>query len=250
MKVALIADIHANAAALSCVATAIEALRPDRVVCLGDLVGYNAEPSEAIAIVQRIAHVVVAGNHDRDVADGTSGTGTRAAAIEAQAWTRRTLGAEDLGYLARLEARWIDPGGFFAVHGCFLNETHVNGYVTSTMLEHNLRALAGRTDRPHVAFCGHTHLPMCGFLSAEGACVEPSPCGTVGWPASARAVLVNPGSVGQPRDGDTRASFAIVDLTARTATFHRLPYPVEQAARAILDAGLPASLADRLREGR
>jgi predicted phosphodiesterase len=250
MRVAVIADVHANAVALREVADAVDALRPELVVCLGDLVGYNAEPSAAIALVRRLAHVVVAGNHDRDVVSAAAVPGTRAAALEAQAWTRRSLSGEELAYLARLEARVVSPAGFVAVHGCFLNDTHVRGYVTSTMLEDNLRAIAARADGPRVAFCGHTHVPMCGYLGADGACVEVTTAGTATWPADARAVLINPGSVGQPRDGDTRASFAVVDLAARSATFERVAYPVEDAARAILDAGLPACLADRLREGR
>jgi diadenosine tetraphosphatase ApaH/serine/threonine PP2A family protein phosphatase len=136
-----------------------------------------------------------------------------------------------------------------AVHGCYLNDVHVTGYVTETMLESNLRVVAASRELPKLALCGHTHVPMLGVLEGDTArstrLDEP-----FRWPKSARAVLVNPGSVGQPRDGDVRASLVIVDLEARTVTPLRVAYDVEAAARAVEAAGLPAVFAERLRAGR
>lgn len=249
VRVSVIADVHANAAALDAVLEAVARSATERLVCLGDLVGYNAEPAQCVARLRAAAAVVVAGNHDVDVARGSTCAGTNAGARAAQEWTRAQLDGAERAWLGALPAIACDRAGFTAVHGCYLNSTYYTGYVTTTMLPANLRAAAARPERPRVALCGHTHVPMLGWLDGD-ECAEPRWAGTLRWPASAAAVLVNPGSVGQPRDGDPRASFAILDLEARTAELRRVAYDVERAARAIVAAGLPETLAARLREGR
>jgi predicted phosphodiesterase len=249
MRLALIADVHANAPALEAVLDALAGVRIDRVVCLGDLVGYNAEPASCIATVREAAHVVVAGNHDLDCARSeTTVGGTSPLARQVQEWTRSQLSADDRAYLAGLPAIVEDPAGFVAVHGCYLNTLYYTGYVTNTMLEANLRAIAARGGPP-VGLCGHTHVPLCGWL-VDGSCIEPLFFEEVRWPTSVEAVLVNPGSVGQPRDGDPRASFVVLDLDARTAEVRRVAYDVDRAVATILAAGLPSELGQRLREGR
>lgn len=249
MRVALIADVHANAPALQAVLEVISGLRVDRLVCLGDLVGYNAEPAACVDRVRALADVVVAGNHDLDCLRAEAAGGTSPTARCVQAWTREQLSPTDVGWLGRLPSLHVDPAGFVAVHGCYLNSTYHTGYVTGTMLEANLRAVAERPEWPGLALCGHTHVPLLGWLSGS-RCEEPPFRGRMQWPAHAEAVLVNPGSVGQPRDGDTRASFVVVDLEARTAELHRVAYDVEKTVAALQAAGLPAELGDRLREGR
>jgi len=248
MRLAVIADVHANRPALEAVLEAVERLAPDRVLCLGDLVGYNAEPSECIARVRAAADAVVAGNHDVDVLTQQPLEGTAAEARLVQAWTRARLSTEDAAYLGGLPNKLTDPA-YVAVHGCYLNPSHVNGYVTSTMLQKNLEVVAADPDYPVVALCGHTHTPMCGWLLLD-ECVEPRRQDHAVWPAKARAVLLNPGSVGQPRDGDPRASFALVDLEARSFEVTRVPYDIEAAVDAIRRAELPPGLGERLREGR
>lgn len=251
MRLALISDVHANLPALEAVLEAVERLRVDRLICLGDLVGYNAEPSECTLLVRARADVVVAGNHDRCVTAGAIEPGTTTQARRAQAWTRARLTTTTLGYLSALPSHVIDHrAGYVAAHGGFLGDAFESGYVTSTMLEANLRAIAGRERWPRVAFCGHTHVAMCGLLAPDEAVLESPLRGRVSWGRDARAVLVNPGSVGQPRDGDPRASFALVDLSLRTAETHRVSYDVERAAAEVLRAGLPSELAARLKEGR
>lgn len=249
MTVALLADVHANARALEAVLEEAAAARADRVVCLGDVVGYGPRPSECVRRLAAAASWVVAGNHDRDVVDGESLPGTNGSARLAQRWTRDRLDPADRAWLAALPNRVVDGAGFVGVHGCYLNEEHVSGYVTGSILEANLRAVAVRGEWPRIALCGHTHVPMCGWLTA-GGCEESGDRPAARWPANARAVLVNPGSVGQPRDGDPRASWALLELEARRVEFRRTAYDVEKTALEILEAGLPAANAERLREGR
>jgi predicted phosphodiesterase len=248
MRVAVIADVHANLAALEAVLARIEACGAERLVCLGDVVGYNADPAACVDLVRRRAHTVVAGNHDVDVARGTAAAGTHGQARQVQDWTRTRLDSADLDWLGGLPGLALDPAGLLAAHGCYLNTLFYTGYVTGTMLETNLRAVAARPEWPQVALCGHTHVPMCGWLGAEGA-VEARFDGAVDWPAGT-TVLVNPGSVGQPRDGDPRAAFALIDPQARRAELLRVPYDIERAVRALHQAGLPEALGERLREGR
>jgi predicted phosphodiesterase len=248
MRIAVIADIHANLLALDAVLEEAAGMRPDRVVCLGDLVGYNAEPRGCIARVRATAHVIVAGNHDRDAAGADAHPGTEGTARAAQRWTRERLDLDDLAFLQGLP-RLIDDAelGVVAVHGCWLNDVHTYGYATGTMLEANLVAIAERSGQ-HVGLCGHTHMPMVGWLGRDG-CHEIRTT-SARWPSAASAVLINPGSVGQPRDGDPRASFAMVDVALRSVEIHRVAYDVARAAQAVVDAGLPPSLAARLLEGR
>lgn len=246
MRLALLADIHSNLAALEAVMEQVERLGVDRTVCLGDIVGYNAEPRECIELVRRM-DIVVAGNHDRETLSGLSKPGTNATAQFIQHWTRAKLGPSEIDYLERLPNRFIDDD-FVAVHGCYLNDIHTFGYVTSTMLEANLKAVRQR-GFPPIAFCGHTHVAICGWLEGEH-CQEPKAQGQVCWPARADVVLINPGSVGQPRESDPRAAFAVVDLEARTVDFHRVEYDIQRTVSAITRAGLPPSLGERLRAGR
>lgn len=247
-RVALLADVHANEPALEAVLEALEARQPDLVIVLGDLVGYNASPLECIARVREVSDVAVMGNHDFDVVGESFAPGTNNNARLAQDWTRSVLTAEAVGYLGGLPRRW-DGEGMVAVHGCYLNDRYFSGYITTTMLERNLQVVAGSCARGTVAFCGHTHIPMIGWL-VGGSCVEPNVDGLIQWPHGASSILINPGAVGQPRDGDHRAAFALVDTDARTVEFLRVAYNIDRTVAAIARAGLPRLLGDRLREGR
>lgn len=249
MRVAILADVHANLAALEAVLEAIERERPDRVLCLGDVVGYNAEPEACIRLVRERCDAVVVGNHDRAAAGDPAGMGTNSAARQALAWTGARLDDDTRRWLLALPNHRVDESGVVMAHGCYLNDAYYTGYATSTMLEANLRAVADRAGWPRLASCGHTHTPMCGWLDDEGV-HEPDVSSPVRWPEEAAAVLVNPGAVGQPRDGDPRAAFALVDTDARRFRVERVAYDVERTAAANARAGLPASLSDRLKEGR
>jgi diadenosine tetraphosphatase ApaH/serine/threonine PP2A family protein phosphatase len=247
MRIAVIADVHANVSALEAVLGAIEARSVDQIVCLGDLVGYNAEPARAVAMVDEACDVIVAGNHDRDCLH-TAQEGTHKTARVALDWTRQQLGPREREILAALPPLAVTEH-YVAAHGSYLSEIYVSGYVTSTMLEKNLIAIDARSGWPTVALCGHTHVPMLGWW--DGQTVHESRISSPEeWPARARSVLVNPGSVGQPRDGDPRAAFAVIDFDARRVESVRVPYDIDRACTEIERAGLPTSLAERLREGR
>ena len=251
MRVALVADIHSNLHALEAVLARVKELKPDRVICLGDIVGYNAFPSECIAMTAEHCDQIVMGNHDRESAGREPTIGTSSVARAAQIWTQAKLSESEMAWLNALPNKAIEPDVYIAVHGCYLNPEHVNGYVTNTMLAANLAAIEKETAWPRVAFCGHTHVPMLAWtVGKTGEITSEVPSAEHAWPVNARAVLINPGSVGQPRDFDPRAAFAIVDFDARTVTQHRVTYDVGLAAAAVMDAGLPNTLAARLEKGR
>jgi diadenosine tetraphosphatase ApaH/serine/threonine PP2A family protein phosphatase len=249
MRVAAIADVHSNGAALRAVLQHIDRLGADAIVCLGDVVGYNADPVEAMELVlQRCTHVV-AGNHDLAVAISKESPGTNAVARTVQEWTREQLDAAGLALLQELP-HVVDAGDTYtARHGSYLGHDPTSGYVTSTMIDENLAVIAA-SPATKTAFCGHTHVPMIAWL-ADGACAEPrvGP-DEIRWPKDAEAVLINPGAVGQPRDRDAAAAYALVDFERRSAVWHRVPYDIERTASAIARAGLPSILIERLKEGR
>lgn len=249
MRTAVIADVHGNLPALEAVLADIDRQACDRIICLGDLVGYNAQPAECVQLVAARVDVCVAGNHDRDLLRDQASAGTRPEARLVQRWSLGQLSSAEVAYLADLPNMAIEASGLIAAHGCYLNDSFYRGYVTSTMLEENLVRIAENPDWPKVALCGHTHTPLSSWLS-KGAVTEVSPDGPLHWPAEADAVLLNPGSVGQPRDGDSRASYMVIDPDQRSIGLRRLTYDVERAVRAIVDAALPERLAQRLREGR
>ena len=247
MRLLVAADVHANLAALEAVLDAARHERADGWLWLGDLVGYNAEPAACVHLVRALGGTIVAGNHDRDVCQGAPGRGTGSAARLAQEWTRAQLDSRDLAWLEALPSLALGPR-FVAAHGSYLSDVYVSGYVTSTMLDDNLRAIAARPGWPRIAFCGHTHAPMLGWLAGDSV-EERKLDRPESWPQGA-TVLVNPGAVGQPRDGDPRAAFAIVDLDARRVEVRRVAYDIGRACRALSAAGLPEALGERLREGR
>jgi diadenosine tetraphosphatase ApaH/serine/threonine PP2A family protein phosphatase len=248
VRFAVFSDVHGNLPALEAVRVDLSRVPHDQVLCLGDLVGYGASPAACIALVLDLADVVLAGNHDVDVTREQAASGTNSQARELQAWTRVALSPAELAILAALPWRHVETGQLMAVHGSYVNPEGLTGYVTSTMLEENLRAALAQGGPP-LAVCGHTHVPLCGWLEGD-ALVEPKASGKVVWPRLARAVLVNPGAVGQPRDGDPRAAWALVDTVERTVEFRRVPYDIERAVRDLATAGLPPALGERLRAGR
>jgi len=246
MRLAVMGDVHANLAAFEAVLSDIRSRGVDRTVCLGDLVGYNAQPSACLALAEEAVDDVVIGNHDLAVTSDHVAPGTHRVARQVQEWTRSQVSEEQKAWLRSLPRR-VEGEGWMAVHGCYLNDFHVEGYVTQTMIPANLEAIAAREDWPSLAFCGHTHIPVVAHRR-DGRVVELA-VPRSRWPRDVESVLVNPGAVGQPRDGDWRASWALVDLEARTVETLRVTYDLEATARAIEEAGLPEGLSERLRKG-
>lgn len=248
MRLLILSDIHANVDAFDAVLNAAPAETWDRALVLGDLVGYGAEPN---AVIERVLALdplaVIRGNHDKAACRLADASDFNHVARAAAMWTARTLTDEHRMYLERLPQgpRSIDETVEIC-HGAPFDEDH---YVFD--LGDASHAL-DTASRP-VCFFGHTHLPVIyrrdGGVDTGLVPHVDDEALQVPFSADAR-YLVNPGSVGQPRDADPRAAFAIYDTTLRLLTLRRVEYAVEAAQKRILDAGLPASLAHRLAVGR
>jgi predicted phosphodiesterase len=239
MRLAVLSDIHSNLAALEAVWDDLPTI--DELWVLGDIVGYGPQPNEVIAALQQMGARSVMGNHD-GAAIGTVDTADfNPDAAKAVGWTAQALDDNARGYLAALpEVRCEEA--LTAVHGS--PRDPVWEYITSpAVAAANLNAF-------DTALClfGHTHVPAV-FSSTDGQVAATRP--RAGEVASlAGRCLINPGSVGQPRDGDPSAAYLILDTQAGTAEFRRVRYDVERTQRAMRHAGLPGRLAERLAYGR
>jgi diadenosine tetraphosphatase ApaH/serine/threonine PP2A family protein phosphatase len=244
LNVAILSDIHANFDALTAVAEELARRRPDRIYHLGDLAGYNAQPDECVRWTMANAAAGVSGNHDAVACGRAAGRNFHAAARKAALWSRDRISPECRDYLSGLPLQRVIEGGALLVHGA---PSDPGRYVDS--IDHAAQELA--TIFSSVAtgpiFLGHTH-EAGGFVRRGNGRVESVPAKEFRLLPGERA-LINPGSVGQPRDGDRDASFLLFDTVDGTVTWVRVPYDVEAARRKVLEAGLPREFADRLREG-
>ena len=247
MKYAVISDLHANLEALRAV-LGDASPRADAVVCLGDVVGYNADPRECLRLVREACAVVIAGNHDQAACGARRYDDFNDWARQAMDWTRQQLNAAEVDYLEALPGTAPFGNGWLAAHGSPRDtDEYLFDAAGFEMAFDSLRWL-----RPDVRGCfvGHTHLPMIWECSAAGRVmqVRPEARGVTLNPAC--RYIVNPGSVGQPRDGDPLAAYAILDEAAARVEFRRVPYDVAAAQEKIYDALLPPLLAERLAIGR
>jgi diadenosine tetraphosphatase ApaH/serine/threonine PP2A family protein phosphatase len=243
----VISDVHANLPALEAVLESIEAAGPEEIWCLGDVVGYGAQPDECTALVRERCAISLNGNHDLAVTgaiDAATFSETARAAVD---WTRGHASAETLEYLSGLA-----PEGERAGFGLFHASPRdpIWEYVLS--IDQAEAGLDAQTER--VCLIGHSHVAL--FFT------RPPSTGRRSFATGAQAGdedlleltegewLLNPGSVGQPRDGDPRAAWLELDTDEGTARYHRVAYDAVAAGAAILDAGLPTALAERLQIGR
>ncbi|GLH74443.1 metallophosphoesterase [Geothrix limicola] len=246
MRLALLADIHANLRALEACLDHARGAGADRFVFLGDYVGYGPEPEEVVARVMDEASrgaIAVAGNHDQAVAELRE-TMTSDAEI-AMAWTRGQLGPAARDFLACLPMRFEDDTRLYV---------HASPQTYPAWIYVNDGPAAKRAleaSRAQTVYCGHTHIAALHGITATGQLVsfQPVPSVPIPLPRHRRWLSVI-GAVGQSRDGNPAASYALLDTDRSEITHHRVPYDVEGTALAILRAGLPASLANRLRKGR
>jgi diadenosine tetraphosphatase ApaH/serine/threonine PP2A family protein phosphatase len=241
MRVAVISDIHSNLHALEAVLADIQAEAPDEVWCLGDIVGYGAQPNECVDAIRETARLSLCGNHDLAVL-GTIDVATFSGDAGAAArWTRTVLGESQAEWLGGL-APTADRAGVQLFHGS--PRDPVWDYVLSEEIakESILRSTAP------LLLVGHSHVALA--LSWDGRQMSGglAPAATEVDLSRGRFVL-NPGSVGQPRDGDPRAAWLLIDEEARRAAFRRVPYPIARAQAAIRVHGLPEGLAARLAHG-
>ena len=247
MRYLILSDIHSNLDALEAILQTVERGSWDRVVVLGDLVGYGGAPNAVIDRIRDLNPVaIIRGNHDKASCGIEDGSNFNHVARVAAMWTGDTLTPENRDYLRGLPAGPLVIDDYVEIcHGSPFDEDH---YIFDA--DDARRALEAGTRQ--LCLFGHTHLPVVfrragnaydGFVPEGDAEIQlPLEDGV--------RYVVNPGSVGQPRDGDPRAAFALYDSETRVLTLRRVPYAVDAAQRRILGAGLPASLANRLSVGR
>jgi len=243
MKVAVISDIHANRHALEATLEAVAGSDASELWCLGDLVGYGAEPDACVELARRHAAVCLAGNHDMAVTGALALDEFSRGARLAAEWTQEVMDPDNVEYL-----RSLGPQGEESSIGLFHASPRdpVWEYVLSTLLAE----LCMDVQRQRICLIGHSHVAL-SFVRESGlpATGEPRREGET-LDVSSGEWLINPGSVGQPRDGDPRASWLMLDLAEMGAEFHRTTYDVAGAAAAIRAARLPDSLAERLEYGQ
>ena len=242
---ALLADIHANLPALQAVLDVMDQQGIGQALVLGDIVGYGPHPSEVIRAVRQRGFAALKGNHDYAVAENQFKKGFSSYAKVVAEWTRTRLDTEELAWLDNLPL-CLSQDNWLAVHGAPQDPTYIFGYVYQMTYESNLDYLA--TQQTPICFHGHSHMSGVYYatkLGLKGQNLEAQQC-----LADYRECLVCPGSVGQPRDNDgAEARFAVFEPRAKQVTFHRVAYDVESTVRDMLANGLPAVLAQRLREG-
>jgi diadenosine tetraphosphatase ApaH/serine/threonine PP2A family protein phosphatase len=246
MRLALFADIHANREAFSACLAAARAWAPERIVCLGDVVGYGADPEWAVETVIGLVSdgaTAVRGNHDDAI--GTVSESMNAEAQAAIEWTRGRLSGRQRRFLADLPLTLRDDDRLY-VHSEASNPARWRYVLGRPEATRSLEA----TDA-HVTFCGHIHRPALYSMSSAAKVTSFVPSSNVPLQLlGGRRGLAVIGSVGQPRDGDPAAAFAMFDTTSREITWCRVPYDVGAAADKIRANGLPHWLADRLWAGR
>ena len=241
MRVAVISDIHGNHHALRAVLDAIGRDRADAIWCLGDLVGYGPKPNECCGTVARSARICLVGNHDLGVIGRIDLADFSPDAHAAAQWSRDVLTPESRAYLeGRKTSTRANRSELFHASP----RDPVWEYVLS---DEAARAAIRLTAAP-VVLVGHSHVAFAYPATGQGLGESLAPEGTEVDLARGRWLL-NPGSVGQPRDGDPRAAYVVLDFDRNRAFFHRVSYPVERTQKEILDAGLPETLAGRLALG-
>jgi diadenosine tetraphosphatase ApaH/serine/threonine PP2A family protein phosphatase len=239
MRIAVVSDIHANIVALDAVLDAVGAV--DAIWHLGDIVGYGPEPDLVVERLVAVGAVGVRGNHDAAACGGPEIDWFNPEAKAAMEWTRRAISARTRSWLGALPDRLVD-GPFTLVHGS--PRDPIWEYVTSVPVA---RANLAAFDTS-VGLHGHTHIPIV-FRDHDGRVEAATPGDGSSIALDGGRMLLNPGSVGQPRDGDPRASYAIIDTDAGRCTWQRVAYDIEAVQVAMRAAGLPERLASRLSHG-
>jgi len=243
MKIAVFTDVHGNLEAMRAVADTIREHGADRVVCLGDLVGYGPNPNECVHLIHDLADVILAGNHDHAAAGCISTGRFNEYARESIVWTQTVLEPETAGLLKELPYIQFDE-----------NITYVHAtpeapdkwlYILSE--SDAFRNLMGMTQS--ICFIGHSHIPIGFMMNQSGemyyqkdlteAVIEPN-----------KKYLINAGSVGQPRDGDPRACLGLLDTEKGFFRLLRLGYDIRETQKKMKKAGLPEFLIERLEYGR
>ena len=241
VRIAVLSDIHANLHALAAVLSELDTAGVDQVWCLGDVVGYGPRPNECVDLVRERASLSLCGNHDLAVLGTLDMAEFSGDAAAAAIWTQGVLGAEQRAWLAELEPSGRAEGVEF-FHGSPRNA--VWDYVLSEGVA--LESLQLTTEP--LVLVGHSHVALALALTGETVAGGLAPAGTTA-DLSAGRWLLNPGSVGQPRDGDARAAWLLIDTAESRAEFRRVSYPIEETQAEIRECGLPSALSARLAHG-
>jgi diadenosine tetraphosphatase ApaH/serine/threonine PP2A family protein phosphatase len=240
MRSAILSDIHGNLEALTAVMRELKGMAIDQYYCLGDVIGYGANPRECLKTIKELTQILVMGNHEWAVLGHDDLSSWSEAAREALLWTRRQLLVEDLEYLSGLPF-YQKTEHFAMTHGAYPNPEEFV-YLEDLATARRMMACA-----PHsLMFIGHTHIPLI-IQGRPGEELFVSRGRVVTVPDT--QYIINVGSVGQPRDGNPLASFAVYDTQQRTVEIHRIAYDIAIAQEKIRQAGLPRMLADRLKMG-
>jgi len=241
MRYAIISDIHGNLEALQAVFEACQQQNLERVLCLGDSVGYGANPKECLELLERVGAISVAGNHDWAVSGRLDASYFPDDGMEAVAWTRNQFSFEEIDLINRLKLTYSEEN-FMLVHSS-PHQPEAFNYVTNI----EKAKLAFESMNQPVCFIGHTHIPqICVKRDQDVIMTNILDLELV----SEHQYIINVGSVGQPRDGNPMASYCIYDSDMQMIELKRVPYDIESTQKKIIEAGLPEKLAQRLLSGR
>jgi predicted phosphodiesterase len=242
LRYAIIADIHSNLEAFTAVLNDVSKRGVSKILCLGDIIGYGPDPCACISLLQRQKYVAVAGNHDL-AAIGIIGTADfHPDAVIANSWTREQLQPRDLDFLAGLPSD-VEEGNFTLVHAS----------PREPIWEYLKSAEIAKSNLPYFkslfCFYGHTHKPVIIRCGEDNNCVLSEFTEENDVAMEGSRLFVNPGSVGQPRDVDPRASYAVYDSETKTIRLIRVPYDIAAVQAKMLKNGLPSGLISRLSYG-
>jgi predicted phosphodiesterase len=241
MRYAILSDIHANLEGLIQVLHSLRKDSIDSYYCLGDIVGYGANPNECIEEIRNVAGVSLAGNHDWAAAGVIPSDCFNDSAREAVMWTSGVLTGPNSSFLSRLQLVWTDPA-MTMVHGTLVKPEEFQYMFNSGAALETFEVMQTR-----ICFVGHTHVAGVFVRDGKGGVLfNARPVISI---EKDKKYIVNAGSVGQPRDNDPKAAYCVFDTDAMTVEIKRVAYDAAVARRKILDAGLPRFLADRIMAG-
>jgi len=240
MRYGIISDIHGNLEALDAAIGSLSREKIDKYVCVGDIVGYGADPRECISKTRKLNPFIVCGNHDAASCRSIGIENFNEAARKAVIWTRKNLVKGDIDFLKGLGLVYENEH-FTLVHGALREPGKFHYIFDKTDALETFDKM-----KSHLCFIGHSHIP--GVFSNNK--------GKIKYFYNTKVILrkdtkyiVNVGSIGQPRDGDPRLSYFVLDTRNRSLSIKRIPYNMDKAQKKILDAGLPPFLAERLKKG-
>ncbi|KUK56379.1 MAG: Metallophosphoesterase [Atribacteria bacterium 34_128] len=244
MKIGIISDIHSNSEAINCLLKTIEKI--DEFICLGDIVGYGADPNYCIEKIKELNCRCIGGNHDFGVIGKLNINYFNYAARVAMLWTSRQLKKENLNFLIGLNKKIQLKNNVFAVHGS--PQEPILEYI----LDKNTASLIFSKFNFKICFVGHSHLAGCFSFNENNNQIDYMSFSNGGYIeiSKNKRYIINCGSVGQPRDGNPKASYGIYDLKYGIVNIYRVSYPIHLTQDKIIKAGLPKSSADRLTYGR